>query len=118
MKIYGVVGTSQQTIVSNNIKYSTSQNEILMKSERPTAEHIAKSDGTWGLPQPTKERQLQQLESDYQTAVTELQKSLNIAQLRDDTALIEDIRNDFSELQTAYQAEKEAIENVASAETV
>lgn len=65
-----------------------------------------------------KKQQLAKLESDYQTAVVELQKSLNIAQLRNDTALIEDIRNDFAELQTAYQAEKEAIENVASAETL
>lgn len=62
----------------------------------------------------TKER----LESEYQSAVSELQKSLAVAQLRNDTALIADIQSDFADLQTAYQAEKEAIENVASTETV
>ncbi|WIW70599.1 hypothetical protein [Anaerosinus gibii] len=65
-----------------------------------------------------KQQQLAKLESDYQTAVAELQKSLNIAQLRNDIALIADIRNDFAELQASYQTEKEEIENVASTETV
>lgn len=60
----------------------------------------------------------EQLESDYQTAVAELQKSLAVAQLRNDTALISELRNDFAELQTAYQAEKEAIENADSTETL
>lgn len=91
---------------------------IEMQGERPTPSHVASSDGTWVLPHPTKEQQLAKLESDYQTGVSELQKSLNIAQLRNDIALIADIRNDFVDLQTAYQAEKEAIENVASTETL
>lgn len=91
---------------------------IKMQGERPTPQHIAQANGTWALPQATKEQQLQQLESDYKTAVAELQKSLNIAQLRNDTALIADIQSDFAELQQSYQAEKEAIENAASTETV
>ena len=91
---------------------------IEMQGERPTPSHIAQANGTWALPQPTKEQKLQQLESDYQTAVAELQKSLNIAQLRNDTALIEDIRNDLADLQASYQAEKEAIESAESTETV
>ncbi len=65
-----------------------------------------------------KQQQLEKLEREYQSAVAELQKSLGIANLQNDTALIADIRNDFAELQTAYQAEKEMIENVASTETV
>lgn len=66
-----------------------------------------------------KQQQLEKLESEYQTAVAELQKSLGIANLQNDTALIADIRNDFAELQTAYQAEKGAIENgIDSTETV
>lgn len=109
--IYAKVGYSFQS----DTKF---QDSIQMQGERPTPQHIAQANGTWALPQPTKEQQLQQLESDYQTAVAELQKSLAVAQLRNDTALIADIQNDFAELQTAYQAEKEAIENVASAETV
>lgn len=109
--IYAKVGYSLQSDTEF-------QGSIQMQSERPTPQHVACEDGTWGLPQATKEQQLAKLESDYQTAVAELQKSLNIAQLRNDTALIEDIRNDFAELQTSYQAEREAIENVASTEKV
>ena len=78
---------------------------VQMKEERPTPNHVACENGTWTLPRQTKEWKLQQLELDYQTAVSELQKSLNIAQLCNDTALIEDIRNDFAELQASYQAE-------------
>lgn len=65
-----------------------------------------------------KQQQLQQLESEYQTAVAELQKSLGIANLQNDTALIADIRNDFAELQANYQEQKGAIENADSTETV
>lgn len=66
-----------------------------------------------------KQRQLEKLEREYQSAVAELQKSLGIANLQNDTALIADIRNDFAELQAAYQAEKGAIENgIDSTETV
>ena len=111
--IYAKVGESFQQIGG-----SCPSGYIEMQGERPTPQHIACENGTWGLPQPTKEQQLAKLESDYKTAVAELQKSLNIAQLRNDIALIADIRNDFADLQTAYQTEKEAIENVASAETL
>lgn len=65
-----------------------------------------------------KQRQLEKLEREYQSAVAELQKSLGIANLQNDTALIADIRNDFSELQTAYQEQKGEIENADSTETV
>lgn len=65
-----------------------------------------------------KQQQLAKLELDYQTAVAELQKSLAVAQLRNDTALISELRNDFAELQVSYQAEKEAIENADSTETL
>ena len=91
---------------------------IKMQGERPTPQYVACEDGTWALPQQTKEQKLQQLESDYQTAVAELQKSLAVAQLRNDTALIADIQSDFAELQASYQAEKEAIENADSTETL
>lgn len=111
--IYAKVGESfQQVGGSCPVGY------IEMQGERPTPQHIACENGTWGLPQPTKEQQLQQLELDYQTAVAELQKSLAVAQLRNDTVLIADIQSDFATLQKAYQEQKEAIENVASAETV
>lgn len=111
--IYAKVGDSFQQIGG-----SCPTGYIQMQGERPTPSHVAKADGTWGLPQATKEQQLEQLESDYQEAVSELQKSLNIAQLRNDTALIADIQSDFAELQASYQAEKEAIENAASTKTV
>lgn len=106
---YGWTGqTDTEPIPYNGKYYLQADYEAIIQSDEYKAQQA----------EHQKQQQLAQLESDYQTAVTELQKSLNIAQLRDDTALIADIQNDFAELQTAYQAEKEAIENVASAETV
>lgn len=55
MKYYGTIGTSQQTVVKDNIKYTPNENEILMAEARPSAEHIAREDGTWYIPEPTLE---------------------------------------------------------------
>lgn len=106
---YGWTGqTDTEPIPYNGKYYLQADYEAIIQSDEYKAQQAEQQ----------KQQQLAQLESDYQTAVAELRKSLNIAQLRNDTALIEDIRNDFADLQASYQAEKEAIENVASTETV
>lgn len=51
MKIYAIIGTSQQSIVSDNANYTPTAGEILMQEERPTPEHIAQEAGTWTLPE-------------------------------------------------------------------
>lgn len=55
MKCYGKIGTSQQTVVQDYIHYSPATDEILMTGERPSAEHIAQTDGTWILLEPSLE---------------------------------------------------------------
>ena len=101
-KRYGWTGqTDTEPIPYNGKYYLQTDYEAIIQSAEYKAQQAEQQ----------KQQQLQQLESDYQTGVLKLQKSLNIAQLRNDTALISELRNDFSELQTAYQAEKEAIEN-------
>lgn len=108
-KRYGWTGqTDTEPIPYNGKYYLQADYEAIIQSDEYKAQQAEQQ----------KQQQLAQLESDYQTAVAELRKSLNIAQLRNDTALIEDIRNDFADLQASYQAEKEAIENVASTEKV
>lgn len=49
MKIYAQVGKSYQTILEDHIPYTPEQGEILMQAERPTPNHVAQEDGTWGL---------------------------------------------------------------------
>ena len=34
MKIYIVIGESQQTIIADNVQYNPQENEVLMQSER------------------------------------------------------------------------------------
>lgn len=55
MKYYGKIGTSQQTVVQDNINYSSAVDEVLMIGERPSAEHIVQADGTWILLEPSLE---------------------------------------------------------------
>lgn len=108
-KRYGWTGQSDTEPIPYNGKYYLQADyNALIQSAEYKAQQV----------EHQKQQQLQQLESDYQEAVAELQKSLNIAQLRNDTALIADIQSDFAELQTSYQAEKEAIESAESTETV
>lgn len=45
--IYAVIGTNTQTIIGNGVSYTPIPNEILMQSERPSADSIALADGTW-----------------------------------------------------------------------
>lgn len=55
MKYYGTIGTSQQTVVKDNIKYTPAENEILMAEARLSSEHIAREDGVWYIPEPALE---------------------------------------------------------------
>ena len=47
MRVYAFIGDSIQTIVPDNFNYQPQENEILMRSERPEGNYVAKSDGTW-----------------------------------------------------------------------
>ena len=48
MKIYAIVGTAQQTIIADTVRYNPAENEVLMQTERPVdGDYIAKADGTW-----------------------------------------------------------------------
>lgn len=106
---YGWTGqTDTEPIPYNGKYYLQADYEAIIQSDEYKAQQA----------EHQKQQQLAKLELDYQTAVAELQKSLAVAQLRNDTALIADIQNDFATLQTAYQEQKEAIENADSTETL
>lgn len=77
MKIYAIVGQSQQTVVNDAVKYTPMPNEILMRTERPDGDYIAKDDGTW----------------ENSAATLDAQKAAKIADFKvlRDTAEIEDI---------------------------
>lgn len=65
--------------------------------------------------EPTVEDQKANLKADYDSAVKELTDSMAVALLTGDTAALDSVRADFSDLQKAY---KEAVENVQNSETL
>lgn len=105
MKHYGTIGTSQQTVVQDNINYSPAADEVLMTGERPSAEHIAQADGTWVLVQPTEEEQNKAAAA---TKKAELQNEASMMML---SVLA---GGSLTEAQTAYTAKiNEVPDNVA-----
>ena len=111
MKIYAVIGTNRQTVVSDGVRYTPIEGEILMKSERPTeGEYVAKADGTWGTPEPTKEEKLAQLDSDYQTQKQELISQYTDDMLHGDTEAMESDKQAMVDLDTWYDEEYTKIE--------
>lgn len=77
MKIYAVVGTSQQTIIADGVRYNPQENEVLMESERPEGDYIASASGVWVVDISKK---YEELDAEYMR-----QKALLIEQYTDDT---------------------------------
>ena len=78
MKIYAVVGTSQQTIIAGGVKYNPAKGEVLMQSERPTdGDYVATASGVWVVDIAKK---YEELDAEYTR-----QKALLIEQYTDDT---------------------------------
>ena len=78
MKIYAIVGTAQQTIVSDSVQYNPAENEVLMQSERPAeGDYIATASGVWVIDIFKK---YEELDAEYMR-----QKALLIEQYTDDT---------------------------------
>ncbi len=77
MKIYAVVGTSQQTIVADAVQYNPQENEVLMEAERPEGDYIASASGVWVYDISKK---YEELDAEYMR-----QKALLIEQYTDDT---------------------------------
>jgi len=77
MKIYAVVGTSQQTIIADNVRYNPAEGEVLMQTERPDGDYVATASGVWVVDIAKK---YEELDAEYTR-----QKALLIEQYTDDT---------------------------------
>lgn len=77
MRVYAVVGTAQQTIIADNVRYNPQENEVLMQSERPNGDYIATASGVWVIDISKK---YEELDAEYTR-----QKALLIEQFTDDT---------------------------------
>lgn len=78
MKIYAVIGTAQQAIIADNVRYNPQENEVLMQTERPDeGDYIATASGVWAIDISKK---YEELDAEYTR-----QKALLIEQYTDDT---------------------------------
>lgn len=109
-KIYAVIGTSQQTIIADSIRYTPSENEVRMKSERPNeGEYIANENGEWVVPEPTVEEQLAELDARYNAKKTEYTTAYTAAVMKGDTETAEAIKGYLDTLDDDYDAEYDRI---------
>lgn len=98
-KIYATIGTGFMTVVSDEIKYTPQKNEILMQSERPEGDYIARADGTWVKDNAKK---IEELDREFNQNKTTLVEHFSTALILGDTDLQEELKNELVELQNQY----------------
>ena len=108
MKIYAVVGTSQQTVIADGVKYSPAEGEILMQTERPAdGDYIAKTDGTWEI---DKTPALDALTAEYRAEKANLCEAYTTASMQGDTETAQSVAQDMADLDEWYDEEYRRIE--------
>jgi len=107
MKIYAVVGTAQQTIIADSVQYNPAENEVLMKSERPEEDYVAKADGTWEI---DKTPQLDALTAEYRAEKANLCEVYTTASMQGDTETTQSVAADMADLDAWYDEEYQKIE--------
>ena len=114
MKIYAIVGTSQQTIVADSVRYNPAENEVLMQSERPSeGDYIATAEGEWEV---DKSAQIAALDAEYTREKATLCEQYTDAQIHGDTDTAEAIVAEMDDLDAWYDEEYEKILNEGSEE--
>lgn len=108
MKIYAIVGTSQQTIIADAVQYNPHENEVLMEAERPEGDYIAKSDGTWEV---DKTPALDALTSEYTAEKANLCEAYTTATMQGDTETAQSVAADMADLDAWFDEEYEKIIN-------
>jgi len=109
-KIYAVVGTAQQTIVADAVQYNPQENEVLMQTERPEGDYIAKSDGTWEI---DKTPALDALTTEYRAEKANLCEAYTTASMSGDTKTAESVAQDMADLDEWFDEEYAKIEGSA-----
>ena len=108
MKIYAIVGTAQQTIIADTVRYNPAENEVLMQTERPVdGDYIAKADGTWEI---YKTPQLDALTAEYRAEKTNLCEAYTTASMQGDTETAQSVAADMADLDAWFDEEYRKIE--------
>lgn len=110
MRVYAFIGASRQTIVPDNFNYQPQENEVLMVSERPNGNYIAKKDGTWVIDSPSTTEHIAQIDKQYEQDKSQLLNYYTEAVMREDTALQADVKAELTALDAQYDID---IQNVS-----
>lgn len=110
MKIYAVEGTSQQTIIADGVRYSPAEGEVLMQTERPDCDYIAKTDGTWEI---DKTPAIEALTAEYRAEKANLCEAYTTASMHGDTETAESVAADMADLDEWFDEEYAKIEGSA-----
>lgn len=107
MRIYAIVGTSQQTIIADGVQYTPSENEILMQAERPSeGDYIADESGAWVADTAAK---IAALDADYTRQKSALCEQYTDSQIHGDTDTAAAIVDEMTSLDTWYDEEYQKI---------
>lgn len=107
MKIYGILGTSQQIIVNDGVNYTPSEREIEMLSPRTYDDYIASASGTWV---PDINKKLQELEDKYLEDRNRLMDEYNEAIILDDKEQQDSIRIQLIQLKKDLEQHKKEVQ--------
>lgn len=110
MKIYAVLRTAQQTIVADSVQYNPQENEVLMETERPDGDYVAKSDGTWEL---DKTPQIDALTAEYRAEKANLCEAYTTASMQGDTETAQSVAADMADLDAWFDEKYKKIEGEA-----
>ena len=102
MKIYAIVGTNRQTIIADNVRYNPAEGEIIMQSERPEGDYIAKADGTW---ETDKTPQIDALTAEYRAEKANLCEAYTTATMAGDTETAQSVAQDMADLDAWFDEE-------------
>lgn len=107
MRVYAIVNTAQQTIIADNVQYNPQENEVLMQTERPDGDYIAKEDGTWKI---DKTPQIEALTNEYRAEKANLCEAFTTATMQGDTETAQSVAADMADLDAWFDEEYKAIE--------
>ena len=111
MRIYALIGTSQQTIIADGVKYNPAEGEVLMQSERPANwNYIANADGEWVI---DKTPALYALTNEYRAEKANLCEAYTTASMQGDPETAQSVVQDMADLDAWFDEEYRKIEGGA-----
>jgi hypothetical protein len=112
MKIYSILGTSEQVIIADGVTYTPAPDEIEMQSARPDGDYVAAANGTWVI---DKTPALEALTEEYTREKANLCEAYTTASMQGDTETAQSVAADMADLDAWFDEEYRKIEEGSEA---